>query len=649
MIDIIVIAVSLLVISILLSLKLEGSSGDNTDLESLTDSVTDTILTIGADNKILFCNQASEKVFGWKSQELVGQDLTVLIPERLREPHKLGFKRYLSSGKKTIDWKSVESVGLHKDGTEFPIELSFGEYKKGRERRFSGVLRDITQRREYESKANQLSAIVKFSDDAIISKDLNGVIQSWNTGAENIFGYTEKEILGKNIRILFSPEKLQEEDEIIAKIKRGEVIEHYPTARIRKDGTSVPVSITASPIKDASGNVIGASKIARDISSAVQAAEEKERLLLDATELKRAAEWANQEKDRFLASLSHELRTPLVSVLGYATLLAKNKLKGEETMIAIETIQRNSQLQVGLIEDLLDVSRIVSGKISINKSVFSIKEVVETSVNTIAPQVKEKNLSLTVNVEDVAIHADKKRISQILLNLLVNAVKFTQKGSIEIIGIAKNGFLEVSVSDTGLGIKEENLGKIFEQFTQVDSSSTRTYGGLGLGLSIVRRLVDIHGGNIEVVSEFGKGTVFTFSIPTAVETVSGTLEGSEEVVLAGVSVLILEDNVDTAEYLKVFYTLHGAEIDTAHSVKRARELLSGKTYDLYLCDIAMPDEDGYSFITSVREKGDKTPAVALTAYSNPDITNKAFDRYLRKPASEEELLDIKSLLTNKSN
>ena len=392
-------------------------------------------------------------------------------------------------------------------------------------------LRDVTQRHLSEITSRRLAAIVASSDDAIIGKDLNSIITSWNFGAERIFGYTADEMIGTSIMRLIPPDRQAEEREILARIRRGERFDHFETIRLAKDGRQLSVSITVSPIKDSAGHVVGASKVARDITerkkaeaALKKAAEEaeaanRERLqLLDSERAARSqAERASRMKDEFLATLSHELRTPLNAVLGWAHILRTGKPKVDELKQGLDTIERNARAQAQIIEDLLDMSRIISGKVRLDVEQIDLPAVLNESIDTVRATAEAKGIRLQSLVDPRAgpISGDPDRLQQVFWNLLNNAIKFTPKGGqVQVLLERVNSHIEVSVIDTGEGIAPEFLPYVFDRFQQGDASTTRRHGGLGLGLAIVKQLVELHGGYVRVKSGgIGKGTTFTVHLP----------------------------------------------------------------------------------------------------------------------------------------
>jgi PAS domain S-box-containing protein len=353
--------------------------------------------------------------------------------------------------------------------------------------------------------ALRLSAIVDSSDDAIVSKDLNGTVMTWNRAAERMFGYTAAEMIGRPILIIIPADRIGEEDYVLDCVRRGVGVDHYETERRHKDGHRVLVSLTVSPIRAADGTLLGASKIARDIG-------ERKRLM---AELERA----NRVKDEFLATLSHELRTPLNAILGYSRLLRAEMMDDAGRTRAIETIERNATALAQLVSDVLDVSRIISGKMRFDVERCDIVSILTSATHSIVPAMLAKRIELRQQLDgDTGLVAgDPNRLQQVFWNVLSNAVKFTPEGGrIDVIATRVGTAARISVRDTGRGIEASLLPHVFERFHQGDSSTTRSVGGLGLGLAIVRHYVELHGGRVWAESDgLGTGATFTIELPLA--------------------------------------------------------------------------------------------------------------------------------------
>ena len=386
----------------------------------------------------------------------------------------------------------------------------------GRPLRAIGTAAAISARERPGEAQERLAAIVEGSDDAIIGKSLDGIVTSWNQGAERIFGYTAEEMVGTPLARLAPPDRPNEVPSILAAIRRGERVEHYETERIRKDGQRVQVSLSISPIRDAAGNVIGASKIARDVTERRRADEERARLLAEAERARAEAVAANRSKDQLLSIVSHELRTPLAAMLGWVRVLRQGKISPERAARALQTIERNGQMQAELIDDLLDVSRIVTGRLRLKLAPVDLRAVAQTALEAIRPDTAENGVRLEASLDGGGtVLGDATRLLQIVSNLLSNAMKFTPAGGCVELRVERTDREgRIVVRDTGRGIAPELLPHIFEPFRQGDDVRTRKTGGLGLGLAIARSLVQQHGGTLKAESAGeGTGSRFTVTLP----------------------------------------------------------------------------------------------------------------------------------------
>ena len=365
--------------------------------------------------------------------------------------------------------------------------------------------------------SGRLAAIVDSSDDAIVSKTLDGVITSWNRGAERIFGWTAAEAVGRRITLIIPHERRAEEDDVLARIRRGERVDHYETVRVTRDGRLLDISLTVSPLRDAAGRIVGASKIARDITGRRRFEAERDRLLAAAQKAREEAEAANRMKDQFLAIVSHELRTPLNSILGWARLLQTGGLDEAERQRALDVIIRNTVTQTQLVEDLLDLSRVVTGRMRLSFEPCELTALVADAVDSVRPAADAKGLALITapGADGGTILCAPDRLRQVVWNLAMNAIKFTPRGGrVEVAVVRTERTADIVVADNGVGISPTVLPHVFEQFRQEDSSSTRAHGGLGLGLALVKHLVELHGGQVRAESPGkGKGATFTVSIP----------------------------------------------------------------------------------------------------------------------------------------
>jgi PAS domain S-box-containing protein len=359
--------------------------------------------------------------------------------------------------------------------------------------------------RALETDALRLAAIVEYSDDAIVSKNLDGIVQTWNKAAERLFGYTAAEIIGKSITLIIPLDRLAEEDLVLGRIRAGQTVEHYETVRRAKDGRLIDVSLTVSPIRLPNGNIIGASKIARDITEQRQ--------------LRQEADEASRAKDHFLAMLSHELRTPLNAVLGYIDMLRNNIVPEQQRGKAIEIVARNAELLTRLVNDVLDTSRIVTGKLRMELHDCNLSTLVGEVVESVRETSSAKRVELTSQIpSDVHVQGDPDRLRQTIWNLLSNALKFTPAGGqIRVRLEADDTYVRVIVQDTGIGLSAESLPYLFQRFWQVQTVDNRSHGGLGLGLALTRHIVEMHGGSISARSAgLGQGSTFEVRLPAVV-------------------------------------------------------------------------------------------------------------------------------------
>jgi PAS domain S-box-containing protein len=541
--------------------------------------------------------------------------------------------------------------------------------------------RIVAERQHSDLVARRLAAIVDNSDDAIIGKDLNGIITSWNKGAERIFGYSAEEMIGTSIMRLIPPERRGEEDEILSRIKRGQRYDHFDTIRVSKDGRQLHISLTVSPIKDANGYVVGASKIARDITArklaekALEAANaERQRLLESERAARSESERLNRMKDEFLATLGHELRTPLNAVLGWATVLRAGSPTSRELAEGLEAIERNARAQAKIISDLLDMSRIISGKMRLDVQHIDLATIVAEAIETVRSAASAKGVRLETVIDplNAPVSGDPNRLQQVFWNLLSNAVEFTPEGGhIQVLLERIDSRVEISIIDTGEGISPEFLPYIFDRFKQADSSTTRRHSGLGLGLAIVKHLVQLHGGGIRAKSDgVGKGATFIVSLPlAAVHPLPRELESEHpnesrrisrllpEISLKDVNVLVIDDEPDACNLVKLLLKSAGASVDLAQSAEEGIQQLITKPVDVLICDVGMPGVDGYTLIRRVRMLDDpqksEVPAVALTAYARLEDRTQAiqagFQNHLPKPVEPAELLAVvRSLATPRS-
>ena len=448
----------------------------------------------------------------------------------------------------------------------------------------------------------------------------------------------------------------------------GETVKGQQLMLTNAKGRDIIIETAGIPLR-VSGRLIGAVAVWNDITERTRIERERELLLASERAARCEAEHANRVKDEFVATLSHELRTPLNAILGWAQLLRRGRPDPEDVKEALEVIQSNALAQKQLIDDLLDVSRMMSGKIRLNRRALNVSHAAAEALASIRPQAEEKGLRLEEAIEHEAgcVQADPERLQQILWNLLSNAVKFTPAGGQIRFAVERQGQNAVlTVSDTGIGIRPEFLPSLFERFRQADASTTRRYRGLGLGLSLVKQLVDLHGGSISASSPGeNQGTTFTLTLPLIIGPVmecpataagGGGDDGEPETTLQGLRVLIVDDLADARELLSRLFREYSAAPIAVASAAAALEQIRKAPPDVLVSDISMPDEDGYSLISKVRalpaERLARIPAIAVTAFARPEDRNQAiragFQAHVSKPVDPAELIALVAGLSGRT-
>jgi PAS domain S-box-containing protein len=629
---------------------------------AIVESSDEAIISEDLQGTIVTWNRAAERLLGYTAAEIIGRSVGAIIPPD-RQSEEAQILDAIQRGEIVDD---VESVRLRKDGTSVPTFLTVAPIRGagGEIIGASKTVRDLRRVQRTQRDALRLASIVESSDDAIVSKDVNGIVTSWNAAAERMFGFTASEMVGQSIRRLIPLDRQQEEDEVLSRIRRGERVEHYETIRQRKDGGLLPVSLTVSPIRNQHGTVVGASKIARDISERERAEQERQRLLTIARE-------ASRLKDEFLATLSHELRTPLNAIVGYVRMLQSDLLTGEKRTRALDTVARNVTSLTQIVEDVLDVSRIISGKLRLNVQPVELPPVIQNAVETVRPAADAKGVRLVTIVDPrtTPVTGDPERLQQILWNVLSNAVKFTpRRGLVQVRLERVNSHVEISVSDSGAGIPAEFLPHVFERFRQADAGINRERGGLGLGLAITRHLVELQGGQIFAESDGpGKGSTFRIELPLRIAQTALPVEEREHPQapqagtriavpqLQGVRILAVDDDRDAIALVREILETTGATVATAESAQQALDILEHMTPDVLLADLGMPQMSGFDLIDRVRRSDRpgirEIPAAALTAYARSEDRTRAlrsgFQLHLAKPVDPGELMAAMAALAKR--
>jgi len=804
---------------------------------AIVESADDAITSTDLQETITSWNPAAERLYGYLAGEVIGKSNRIIIPAD-RQTEEDDVVRRLRRGEGI---QHLETARVHKNGSRIEVVITASAIRGrgGAVVGISKIARDISRRKESERNGARLAAIVESSDDAIVSKDLNGLITTWNPAAERMFGYTAEEAVGQSIRLIIPASHENEENDILERIRRGERVQHFETVRCRKDGSCVPISVTVSPIRNRDGVITGASKIVRDITDRKLAEAEAQRVQRQAEFIARMAEvlsgsldyqarlkgltslaipsladWAaldileedghirrlalahadpaktqldsetrrhfedptapcdmrqvirtgksmlcaeitddmivavakgeqrridplralglvscvcvplattrgtiaaltlvtaesgrrytnddlrfaedvasraalmvenakayaevrktSRLKDEFLATLSHELRTPLNAILGYARMLRAGMLTADKYPRTFETIERNSSALTQMVEDILDVSRVVSGKMRLNMQPVELPMVVHEAIATVAPAAEAKDIRVetTIDPQVGPVSGDPDRLRQIVWNLMSNAVKFTPKhGRIQVRIERVNSSVEIVVSDTGMGIAPDFLPHIFERFRQADSGPTREHAGLGLGLAIVRNLVELHGGTVYATSGGpGEGATFRVRLPLRIvhpdsqpeprrvhprQPEPASLVGLPR--LNGTHVLAVDDDADALGLLREMLEAVGASVTTATSGHAALDILEADPPDVLVADLGMPQMDGFELVRRLRASDDAAvrdiPAAALTAYARSEDRTKAlqggFEIHLAKPIDPAELVSAVQALARR--
>lgn len=745
-------------------------------------SIGDAVITTDNEGRITFLNPVAESLTGWTQDAANGKPLETvfkIVNQDTRKTVESPTVRALRDG--VIVGLANHTLLISKDGTERPIDDSAAPIRNERNEVAGVVLvfRDITERYRQEQAVRFLASIVESTDDAIISKSLDGMIQSWNAAAERLFGYTAEQAVGRHISFLIPADRISEEDRIIARLRAGERVDHFETVRLRSDGQPIHVSLTLSPIRDESGRVIGASKIVRDITdrkraeaavslsevryrrlfetakdgilildfntgrvteanpfmcellcysrdeflgkelweiglfsdrsaseAAVRELQEKSYIryedlpletkrgkrveveivanaykedhkpviqcnIRDITErvrmerkVKEQAEALadlHRRKDEFLAMLSHELRNPLAPISNAVQLL---RLQGDGDRLqhsARSIIERQVGQMKHLIDDLLEVSRITTGRVQLHQERIAVAGVVEQAVETARPLVEQHRHELTVTVppQPIMLYADAARLEQVVVNLLTNAAKYTNDGGHIWLSVQQEGDEAVlRVRDTGVGIAPELLPRIFDLFTQAERSLARSEGGLGIGLSLVHRLVELHRGRVEAHSSLGRGSEFVVRLPVVLTPAPPSTPaaiGVTKTTGPSLRILVVDDNVDAAESLADLLRALRHDVRTAHDGPTALTAADEYRPDMVLLDIGLPKMNGHEVAKTLRQRSalKNIVLVAMTGYgqeSDREQSKEAgFDHHLVKPADFGKVQSILATVSRKES
>jgi PAS domain S-box-containing protein len=583
----------------------------------------------GPDGVILWVNDAELEILGYAREEYVGHHIAEFHADQAAIADILA---RLHRGEKVFEYPAEMKC---KDGSRKSVLIDSSVlWDQGRFVHTQCFTRDVTAHKGAQETRALLAAIVEATDDAVVSKTLEGTITSWNAGAERLFGYSAREAVGRPIDLVIPPDRLDEERDILRRLRRGERIDHFETVRRAKDGRLLEVSLTISPLRNASGQVVGASKIARDIT--------------DRKRLEAEREENSRRKDEFIAILAHELRNPLSPVRNAARLL---KLKGAtdpDLRRPVEIVERQVAQMSRLIDDLLDVSRISRGTLELRRERVSCREVVDAVLDACRDEIQAKGHDLRVSMpaEPIELEADQERLVQLLCNLLGNAAKYTPMGGrLELtVAVVSRSTLEVTVKDNGIGIPPGKHTEIFDLFARVDHSLERQ-GGLGIGLTLARQLAELHGGTIEALSEgVGHGSEFILRLPVVAPPFSAAAPPAEpRPPCPSLRIVVADDNPDTVESLTLLLELAGHNVHKAFDGEAALSAVEHVLPQVALIDIGMPKANGYQVARRIREQawGRGVYLVAVTGWGQQADKHRAleagFDEHLVKPVPPDTL------------
>ena len=739
-------------------------------------SIGDAVITTDTEGRVTYMNEVAQALTGWTHDQAIGQPLERvfrIINEDTRETVENPATRALRQG--VVVGLANHTLLVGRDGVERPIDDSAAPIKD-EAGSVSGcvlIFRDISERRRWEQDetnrligARTLASIVESSDDAIISKSLEGIIQSWNVAAERLFGYTAADAIGRHISLVIPQDRLAEEDQIIASLKAGQRIDHFETERVRRDGQRIQISLTVSPIMDDAGTVVGASKIVRDVSQRKRAESERQKFVTlvenstdfigicdlnavpifvnraglqmiglesleqarnvrvrdfffpedqarimdeffpgvlekghgeidirfrhfktgqalwmaykvlkladetgqtvaiatvsqDVTERRRLEDdlrklatdlsEVDRRKNEFLATLAHELRNPLAPLSNVLEVLKRHHTQDETLRLGFDTMERQLAQLVRLVDDLLDLNRITHNRIELRRSQVELGSVIRQAIQASQPLAEAAGHQIEVipSPDPIHLHADPVRLTQVFGNLLNNSCKYTMPGGKIQVRTERSGDQAViTVEDTGIGIPSDKLDSIFDMFTQVDRALERSQGGLGIGLTLVKRLVELHGGSAEARSAGeGQGSEFMVRLPIAMgaATTAVSAPSPAEAATLPRRILIVDDNEDSAESLALLLEMTGHETHTAHdgetAIKEAERL---RPHVMFL-DIGLPALNGHEVCRRLRQQpwGREMVLIALTGWGQPEDRRRSeeagFDGHLVKPVNHSHL------------
>jgi len=648
---------------------------------AILESAIDCIISMDQQGKVLEWNPSAERTFGYMRDEVLGREMAALIiPPSLRDKHRQGLAHYLATGEGPVLGKRLELTGMRKDGSEFPVEFSISRIPIDGPPTFTGQIRDITERKRAEEALRESEERLRLGLDAgrtgTWDWDIVNNRVKWSDRVFEFHGLKPGEFSERveDFTKLVHPHDVERVQKAIQDSVANGTPYEAEFRVVHPNGQVHWIATNGKVYYDAHGRPIRMLGATTDVTERKWAEADRERLLESERIARSEAERASRMKDEFLATLSHELRTPLTAILGWSQLLRSGKADAETQAQGIDTIDRNARAQTQIIEDLLDMSRITSGKIRLDVQRVDVADVIKAAIETVTPAAEAKNIRVVPVIDPMAgrVSGDPARLQQVLWNLLLNAIKFTPKGGrVQVLLERVNSHIEISVIDTGQGIDTKFLPHVFDRFRQADSSTTRSHGGLGLGLAIVKQLVELHGGTVQARSAGeGKGSTFVVMLPlTPVHPPFETDDtrrhptsslfsdiGDSRPKLDGVRVLVVDDEPDARSLVKRLLDDCEAQVFTAAGAEEALAIIGEHPMDVLVSDIGMPRLDGYWLIKNLRklspDSGGSIPALALTAYARSEDRQRAimagFQMHIAKPVEPSELITMVASLARRT-
>ncbi len=634
-------------------------------LARLLESLPVVVFRLDRELRCLYVNSAVRDVFGWPPERLLG-----------KRAAEAGLDAETAAGFEAVCRQVLESGEPRR--FDFSVDSCIGERfleaqllpefdAQGGLESLVGITTDWSERKRVQDDLQATeerfrALIAQVRNYAIFAVDLRGHATTWNEGVERVIGWSREEFIGFPIEKLFAPE------DIARGVHRRELQRAAEDGGVtneqwlrRKDGSLFFATGITSRVVDAMGHVVGFSKVLRDRTAWKLAQDERDMLLESERTARQEAEAANRLKDEFLATLSHELRSPLNAIVGWVHVLRRYAQASSEVARGLEVIERNARTQAQIINDLLDMSRIMTGEVHLNVRAVSLHKVAAAALEAIRPAADAKGIHLVTELDPGVDHlrGDANRLQQVLWNLLTNAVKFTPAGgSVRIASARDDSHVELSVHDTGVGIPSGFLPFVFDRFRQADASTTRLYGGLGLGLSIVKNLVELHGGTVRCKSAGqDQGSTFTVRLPLPAPDAAIT-EAAERIAplsafsldslprLEGVTALVVDDEADSLVFCGRLLEDRGAKALLAVDAEQALETLHSERVDILISDIGMARADGYYLIAQLRalpeRRTARIPAIAVTAYARAEDRQRlllaGYQMHIGKPIEPQELI-----------